>query len=212
MQLEKSGIKLQSLEFSDYVYQAAEPGIGIYSASISETGEGFHIEVRLDGLEDRHGSVTIDQCTKFSMDLAKLIEETITNNLAGREALPADLSTDNFSMEISSAGAERELMVPGDLERFRGLPLKVLLDTGDKVKTFLAVYEGESDTESEERRLLFRKYEPFRKRNKNRRSKRNRSDNGNTDRGKIAGKEGDDGMMAGVDPQQIKRVNLFLDY
>lgn len=200
------------MEFNEYVYQAAEPGIGIYSASINEAGEGFHIEVRLDGLNDRHGSVTIDQCTKFSMDLAKLIEETITDNLAGREALPDNLTVDNYSMEISSAGAERELMIPEDLERFKGLPLKVQLETQGRVKTFLAIFEGEENTEGEERRFLFRKYEPVRKNKRLRGLKRNKTEKINTTQEKGEKKEGDDGILTAVEPQRMKRVNLYLDY
>jgi ribosome maturation factor RimP len=45
-----------------------------------------------------------------------------------------DLEVDNYTLEVSSAGAEREIRFPNDLERFKGLPLKIRFNDSIKEK------------------------------------------------------------------------------
>ncbi|MBI3395744.1 MAG: hypothetical protein HY042_07915 [Spirochaetia bacterium] len=120
--------------------RAAQPGIGIFSASLKKSGSGWHFVVEIDGLNDPRGSVSVDDCEEFSRRFSTAVDEEINAGTAG--VLPSGLTPDNYSMEVGSAGAERELRLPGDLERFKGQPLKIRFREGEKDKHELVVYIG----------------------------------------------------------------------
>lgn len=72
------------------------------------------VEVRLDRLDDVYGSPSIDDIEVFSRQF-----------LAGLEVQLGPEASAEISLEVSSPGAERQLVLPGDLTRFRSLPLRV---------------------------------------------------------------------------------------
>eukprot|EP00775_Hariotina_reticulata_P009081 gene9081-9251_t len=72
------------------------------------------IEVRLDRQDDVYGSPDIDDIERFSRALLQGLEV----ELGAEEA--ADIS-----LEVSSPGAERTLIIPQDLLRFKELPMRV---------------------------------------------------------------------------------------
>jgi ribosome maturation factor RimP len=79
-------------------------------------------DVRLDRLDDDYGSPSLDDIEKFSRALGAAFEAAVGEEAAGEVAL-----------EVSTPGAERELVLPGDLKRFAPLPLWVEYDTAAAV-------------------------------------------------------------------------------
>lgn len=63
---------------------------------------------------DKDGGVDILDCEKVSRKLSDLLDE-------------ADPIEGSYTLEVSSAGAERPLKRPGDFERFMGSPVAVKL-------------------------------------------------------------------------------------
>ena len=63
---------------------------------------------------DKEGGVSIDDCEAVSRPLSDLLDE-------------ADPIEGSYTLEVSSAGAERPLKRPGDFEKFMGSPVAVKL-------------------------------------------------------------------------------------
>ncbi|EKP15001.1 hypothetical protein LEP1GSC103_1103 [Leptospira borgpetersenii serovar Javanica str. UI 09931] len=78
------------------------------------------IEVVLDNLEHPYGSVSLLECEQVSR---KLKEEL--------ERISPDL---DFTLKVSSAGAERKLHLPEDIDRFRGIPVRLVFRSGESEK------------------------------------------------------------------------------
>eukprot|EP00195_Chlamydomonas_chlamydogama_P009484 CAMPEP_0202893122 /NCGR_PEP_ID=MMETSP1392-20130828/2755_1 /ASSEMBLY_ACC=CAM_ASM_000868 /TAXON_ID=225041 /ORGANISM="Chlamydomonas chlamydogama, Strain SAG 11-48b" /LENGTH=336 /DNA_ID=CAMNT_0049577329 /DNA_START=27 /DNA_END=1038 /DNA_ORIENTATION=- len=72
------------------------------------------LDIRLDKLDDMYGSPSIDDIEKFSRMLNLELEASLGAERAGE-----------ISFEVSSPGAERQLVLPDDLNRFAELPLRV---------------------------------------------------------------------------------------
>ncbi|MBL8033691.1 MAG: hypothetical protein JNJ69_08325 [Leptospiraceae bacterium] len=73
------------------------------------------IVIELDKESDAYGSVNIRECEAYSRTLKEALddlEKTSGINL-------------NYSLEVSSAGAERELTSVNDVRRFQALPMNV---------------------------------------------------------------------------------------
>lgn len=79
---------------------------------------------------DKDGGVDILDCEKVSRVLSDLLDE-------------ADPIEGSYTLEVSSAGAERPLKRPGDFERFMGSPVAVkLYKARDGRKEFAGVLAG----------------------------------------------------------------------
>jgi ribosome maturation factor RimP len=143
------------------VQTIAPDGVAVYDARIWPASGGFHCEVVLDGLQDPRGAVSVEQCESCSRALAALLDRQVQEpeeQWAG--ILPPGLTAENYSLEVSSAGAERRLRLPEDLERFRGLPMRFKLPKKtqagkDTIEVRLVVFDR---TEGET--WIFREYEP----------------------------------------------------
>ncbi|GAX80195.1 hypothetical protein CEUSTIGMA_g7633.t1 [Chlamydomonas eustigma] len=72
------------------------------------------LDIRLDKLTDLYGSPSIDDIEKFSRMMFLEMEAQLGTEAAGE-----------VSFEVSSPGAERQLLLPQDLARFQQLPLRV---------------------------------------------------------------------------------------
>ena len=70
--------------------------------------------LRLDKLDNKYGSPTLDEIDVFSRKLGEILAEVL-----------GEAVSDDIEFEVSSPGAERELLIPGDLDRFSELPLCV---------------------------------------------------------------------------------------
>ncbi|MBI39710.1 MAG: hypothetical protein CMF59_08925 [Leptospiraceae bacterium] len=134
--------------------EALLPGTEIYSIRLRNAGGGYHIEVQLDDLNHPTGSVDLEQCETFSRALIERLDAALESD---RRSLPADLNAENYSLEVSSAGAERQLRLPGDLERFMASPMKLQFEEEGTVLTEIVEYTGKEEREGQEL-LLFRSY------------------------------------------------------
>ena len=76
---------------------------------VKEAGQWF-LRVYID----KEGGVSIDDCEAVSRPLSDLLDQ-------------ADPIEGSYTLEVSSAGAERPLKRPGDFQRFMGSPVAVKL-------------------------------------------------------------------------------------
>lgn len=72
------------------------------------------INIRLDKLSNKYGSPSLEEIKDFSRVLNKELEAEMGEEEAG-----------TIEIEVSSPGAEREVKVPIELERFREFPMQV---------------------------------------------------------------------------------------
>lgn len=166
---------------ADLAARALLPGIEVYSAKIHPVKKGFHIQVELDGLKDARGAVSVGECEEYSQRISSMLDEMIA---AADPVLPPGLAVDNYTLEVSSAGAERELRIPADFERFRELPMKIVYRQEEKTETGVFRYTGKNA----EGKFLFEAFET-------RRRKRDWR-----------------ALKVELDLSDIKRANLFLDF
>jgi ribosome maturation factor RimP len=122
---------IRESDIQKFLEEILKPPLKIYSLKVKSAGGHFLIEVDLDNLNDPRGSVSLTDCENVSH---RLIEQ-----------LEANFSDSNYTLQVSSAGAERELKLPDELGRFKKLPLKLsFILEGKKVeKTFLVLEYSE---------------------------------------------------------------------
>ncbi|PSC68783.1 water dikinase [Micractinium conductrix] len=72
------------------------------------------LDIRLDKMTDQYGSPSLDDVAEFSRAFNTAYEAALGEAAAGE-----------IEVEVSSAGAERQVRVPGELQRFAELPMKV---------------------------------------------------------------------------------------
>ncbi|KAF3780262.1 Ribosome maturation factor [Nymphaea thermarum] len=82
--------------------------------SFKATHRGY-IYVRLDKLSNKYGCPSMDEIEEFNNVYKKKLDEVGEQGHIRRD----------LAIEVSSPGAERLLKVPGDLERFKDLPMQV---------------------------------------------------------------------------------------
>ena len=100
----------------DLVIELLEPGYGLYKLEVIPGKKECKIRVLLDKLDNPYGTPAIDDCVRFSRVL-----QTRLSEIAAEGLVPED-----FSLEVSSPGAERELETAEEWKRFQELPMKVL--------------------------------------------------------------------------------------
>ncbi|APH42498.1 Ribosome maturation factor RimP [Leptospira interrogans serovar Copenhageni/Icterohaemorrhagiae] len=94
--------------------------VKLYSLKVNQRPNHSLIEVVLDNLEHPYGSDSLLECEQVSR---KLKEEL--------ERISPDL---DYTLKVSSAGAERKLNLPGDLDRFRGIPIRLVFRSEESEK------------------------------------------------------------------------------
>ncbi len=104
-------------QIKEYITQIVLYPVAIYSLKINYQGKNSLIEINLDNLQNSYGAVTIGECEQVSRDLRGILEEKHPE--------------ENYTLKVSSAGAERELTLPQDLGRFSHLPLRLRFETKD---------------------------------------------------------------------------------
>lgn len=96
--------------------KAALPAeLSLYKTAFFHSKGNTRIVIQLDKESDKYGSVNIRECEQFARTLRDALDElekTSGINL-------------NYSLEVSSAGAERELANLAEVKRFSALPLNV---------------------------------------------------------------------------------------
>ena len=88
----------------------AEAGCALWDVEYVKEGGTWYLRVLLD----KEGGVDILDCEAVSRKLSDLLDE-------------ADPIEGSYTLEVSSAGAERPLKRPGDFQRFMGSPVAVKL-------------------------------------------------------------------------------------
>lgn len=101
-----------------FLQENLESPLEVFHLEVRDRNKHFLVQLTLDNLENKYGSVNVEQCARVSRML--------------KEHLDADSEQTNYTLHVSSAGAERELRLPEDLERFQGIPVKLKLQSDDK--------------------------------------------------------------------------------
>lgn len=99
--------------------------LSLHKLTFFHSRGNMRIAVELDKPADRYGSVNVGECESYSRALRSALDEL-------EKATAIDFS---YSLEVSSAGAERELTCLGDVQRFSALPLQATYDSGGKILT-----------------------------------------------------------------------------
>ncbi len=95
--------------------EALSEGFQLYEVNIIPGKRELRIRVLLDKLTDRFGAPTISDCAGYSRRFSAKLEELVSEGFIGED----------YALEVSSPGAERELKETQDWERFRELPMKI---------------------------------------------------------------------------------------
>jgi ribosome maturation factor RimP len=159
------------LDLRDFIHEILPAGLGIYEAHLRPAGKSWHFEIILDGLNHPSGAVSIDDCAEFSLNFS----ERLDNELLLKDPVsvwhgvfPSELTPENYSLQVSSAGAERKLRLPEDLERFKGLPLRVKYREDGIIQSELGVFDKifQAD-ENSDVYFCFREFKARKKKKKN---------------------------------------------
>jgi len=112
---------------------ALPPELALHKIAFFHTKGNTRIVIDLDKESDPHGSVNIRDCETYARALRDALDEM-------EKASGIIL---NYSLEVSSAGAERELKSLAEIKRFSALPLNVtfVAETG---KTLSEIVKAES--------------------------------------------------------------------
>lgn len=124
---------INEVNVREFLEEILLPPLAVYSIKVTRRKSYSLIEINLDNLEHPYGSVSIRDCEEISHTLHQKLDEKFPN--------------ENYTLQVSSAGAEREIQVPDEFERFRNLPLKIQFvdETGStkvEVVKFISQKEG----------------------------------------------------------------------
>ncbi|MBW7857049.1 MAG: hypothetical protein H3C43_01815 [Leptonema sp. (in: Bacteria)] len=122
---------MDTVILKDLADRATFDGVVVFGVAMKYFHGSYLIQIELDDLNHPLGAVTLEQCERFSKSFIEVINAAIDSFFENGE-LPEDLTIDNYSLEVSSAGAEREIRIPDEFERFRGRALKIRYRTNDE--------------------------------------------------------------------------------
>jgi len=117
-------INVGGVPWGEVVLEAATEALGAVEGEVALHGLSIRastsvVSAMLDHLTNRYGSPTMDELASFTRALDAKLEV-----LAASGAVPED-----YTLEVSSPGADRKLRLPRDLVRFAELPLVVTYET-----------------------------------------------------------------------------------
>lgn len=167
--------------------ESLQPEMAVYAFQVHFQKNEIKIQVLLDKLSDKYGSPNVEDCELFSRNYSSRLQQ-----LTEEGKLP-----ENYSLEVSSAGAEREIRYPQDMERFRSYPMKVqYIGDNDKiisrVFTFVETKGSTTYWQSVETKLQ---------------RKQKLQQKAGQKKGKKAKVE-----MFEIEKNKIQRINLYLDF
>jgi ribosome maturation factor RimP len=129
--------ELREKQIRERVLATLPAELSLHKLAFFHSRGNMRIVIELDKLSDPYGSVNIGECESYSRALRDALD-------ALEKETAIDLS---YSLEVSSAGAERELTSIGDVKRFSALPLQATFDSGGKMLTeILRVSKIEGET------------------------------------------------------------------
>ncbi len=197
---------LNVLDLIEIAKKALHGSLDVYDARLQSVGEGFHLDIELDNLADRRGAVNLQDCETYSRRLVEILDSAIESQDQNiLEGLPPEFTEENYSISVESAGAERILRLPGDLDRFKDLPLKVRYSDGETVHADLMVYFS-SENDMNGLVFLFKEFNSKRRKKKSGKSKNGRSsarENSRSD---------PEDLVHRIHSGDILEVRLFLDF
>lgn len=159
-------------------------GLAIRKLKCNRIGSDYKIEVELDGLTHPTGSVSIGQCEQFSRSFSNAVDQWVADSSIKKSTELEEITAENYLLEVSSAGATREIELPQELERFKGMPLKLKYTEDGVYHGITVIYIEKKDD-----RFCFEPYV----------SKREKK------------KKKADGTKLELTEQSIIKANLFLD-
>lgn len=162
-----------------------EEGLAIRKFRQSRAGSDFRFEIELDGLNDPAGAVSVGQCETFSRAFSAAIDRWVEDQSVLKEGELSRLTAENYLLEVSSAGATRELELPAELERFKGMPLKIKYTEEGVYLTELVVFREKTDS-----RFIFDVFLPKKYRQKTNKNRK---------------------QILEIDESDLKKANLYLD-
>ncbi|MBV6494154.1 MAG: Ribosome maturation factor RimP [Turneriella sp.] len=119
-------VEITERQITERVKATLPKELKLHKITFFHSKGNMRIAVELDKPADPYGSVNIRECEAYSRALKESLdtyESTSGVNL-------------NYSLEVSSAGAERELSSLEEVKRFMALPLSVVYsDEAGKVRT-----------------------------------------------------------------------------
>ncbi|HMV35403.1 MAG TPA: hypothetical protein PKD60_05875 [Turneriella sp.] len=128
--------EVKEKQIRDRVLATLPAELSLHKLAFFHSRDNMRIVVELDKPSDKYGSVNIGECENYSRALRDNLDElekTTAINL-------------NYSLEVSSAGAERELATIEEVRRFMALPLQASYESAGKVLTeVLQVLEIEGE-------------------------------------------------------------------
>ena len=124
----------------EFLEAVVVPPLEVFSLRVLNRKNHSLIEINLDNLEHPLGAVSIELCAEVSRRL--------------QEVLDSQLPDENYTLQVASAGAEREIQIPKELVRFQSRPIKLrYLDVEGNEKVEILIC-----TNLEEERAEFQKY------------------------------------------------------
>jgi ribosome maturation factor RimP len=153
----KGGLLVSEIVLGEILLEILQKPIELFSSKVTTKNGHSLIEINLDNLNNPYGSVTLDQCELVSNQVILAIETRFPEL--------------DYTLQVSSAGAERILRLPEDLERFKTLPLRLYFNDEegklknevfkiinmDEVSLELQVYKGKKAKKKMESLVLAKK-------------------------------------------------------
>lgn len=129
-----NGLAYTEENIRELLDKVLEPPLALFSLTVQNRKNHALIEISLDHLTSKTGSASLEDCELVSKRL--------------KEELDLSEEEFDFTLQVSSAGAERILRLPEDLDRFQGLLAKLEVqlenENWDKRIFRLGVREGDS--------------------------------------------------------------------
>ncbi|GAB4432578.1 MAG: ribosome maturation factor RimP [Turneriella sp.] len=117
--------ELREKQIRERVLATLPAELSLHKLTFFHSRGNMRIVIELDKLSDPYGSVNIGECESYSRALRSALDEL-------EKETAIDL---NYSLEVSSAGAERELTSISEVQRFSALPLQATFDSAGKTLT-----------------------------------------------------------------------------
>lgn len=131
-------------ELGNLARECLQENFQLYNLHVHYSPKGMRIVVILDKLSDPYGSPNISDCSEFSRRFSLLLKSRRP------QGLPED-----YTLEVSSPGAERELRTPQEWKRFKNLPMKIFFKDKEQKKKSAIVYYVGSEGDSSRFRYFF---------------------------------------------------------
>lgn len=117
--------EIREKQIRERVLSTLPAELSLHKLAFFHSRGNMRIVIELDKPSDKYGSVNIGECESYSRAL-----RTALDQLEKETAMAL-----NYSLEVSSAGAERELTSIREVERFSALPLQATFDNSGKIVT-----------------------------------------------------------------------------